>query len=605
MNLSKCAPGLFFTVLLFLISCEKIEYYHEDGSEITAAEAVEIVRPILRKFDEEGMMRVWSIGKNPIPARTTLKYGPFGNYDPSSKYCGTFKSPNFKAWLVMIRPNMLYDGPSDESLCVFVDVRTGKYTETSIRGQLSDIEWDRSFSIIGDVPPSTSYYSAKTEPKIRRGASSTSGLYAVIISGGVDTDNNFSRYWNNCQYIYQKLTQTLGYDESHIYCLVADGTDPAPDMTYAYDAWTNTYYCKSSPLDFDNDGDNDIQYSATKTSISTVFNLLQSQAASIEHLLVFVTDHGTEDGKICLWGDNQELSPAELYTELDKLSGVRMDIVLGQCYSGAFIPTYGGGTRTFTTSCSATEKAWSQGYFSYSYFLRSWTDAFDPTIASTVDTNNDNMVSLREAFVYAAANDPMAINDSEHPQYASFPLVYGYTHDLRGNDNCPVISGNKYLSCNTPSTYTLAGLPSGTSVTWTSSSDINLTSPTNTSVIAQGSLPANVYVSHLANIRAYFSLEGIQYCVIKDIPSIWKPGVYYGYNHIYGGSGHYAVETGEGASGYHWSSDNSAWVVMYPWGSPEVSVLEGQTWNPVTLWVTFQDPWGNSIVTCQQFNPSY
>ena len=104
---------------------------------------------------------------------------------------------------------------------------------------------------------------------------------------------------------------------------------------------------------------------------------------------------------------------------------------------------------------------------------------------------------------------------------------------------------------------------------------------------------------------AYFTLEGTQYYLVKEIPSIWKPGYYYGYSHIYGGSGQYSVETGEGASGYQWGSDNSAWVILSPNGSPQVTVSEGQTWSPVTLWVTFQDPWGNTIVTGQQFNPTY
>lgn len=443
---------------------------------------------------------------------------------------------------------------------------------------------------------------ASVEPKRSRGLlSTTSGLYAVIISGGIDMEYNFSRYWNDCQYIYQRLTQTLGYDENHIYCLVADGTDPSIDMCYAYNPLTNTYNYKSSPLDFDNDGDNDIQYSATKANISTVFNLLQSQSSSIEHLLVFVTDHGSQSG-MCLWGNNQIMTPAELDAELDKLPNVKIDIVMGQCNSGTFTSICET-NRTVSTACSALEYSYGEGLFSYEYFLRWWTDAFDPSKASMVDTNNDNMISLREAFVYALT-EPMAANGIEHPQYTSLPLIYGYTHDLQGSDNCPVISGSKFLSCSFSSPYTISGLPSSASVTWTSSDDITLTSPTNTSVTAQGSLPSNFYVSHFGYIMALFTLEGTQYSVAKDIPSIWKPGYYYGYNHIYGGSGHYAVETGEGASGYQWGCDNSAWVVLSPYGSPQVSVYEGQTWTPVTLWVTFQDPFGSTIVTGQQFNPS-
>ena len=594
------APFVF--ILLLLASCEKITPYHEDGSEITSAEAVEIVRPIIKKYADEN--RPWSVSKNPIPARTTLKYGPFGNYDSASDNCGTFKSPSFKAWLIMIRSDGMINGPSYEAICLFVNVLTGEYMEINVGGEVSGIEWDHSFYVITENPPisydSTSSIGLK---RSRRLSSSTSGLYAVIISGGANMENNYSRYWNDCQYVYQRLTQTLGYDESHIYCLVADGTDPGIDMCYAYDPLTNTFYYTSSPLDFDNDGDNDIQYSATKASISAVFNLLQAQSSSIDHLLVFVTDHGSPSG-IYLWGENQIMSPAEMDAELDKLSNVKMDIVMGQCYSGAFTALCEK-NRTVSTACSATEPSYPQGRFSYDFFLRSWTDAFSLSNAPTVDTNSDDMISLREAFLYAESHDSAAISGDEHPQYASLPLIYGYTHDLLGADNCPVLSGSDYLSCNFTSNYTISGLPTSTSVTWSSSGDINLTSPTNTSVAAKGVLPSTSYVSNLGYIMALFTLEGTQYSLTKEIPSIWKPGYYYGYNHIYGGGGQYAVETGEGASGYQWGSDNSAWVILSPNGSPHVTVLEGQTWSPVTLWVTFQDPWGNTIVTGQQFNPTY
>ena len=592
-------------ILIMLVSCEKINLdspYHEDGSDITAAEAVEIVSPIIKKYADDN--HPWSVSKNPIPARTTLKYGPYGYYDPASNKCGTFKSPSFKAWLIIIRPDGTINGSSGDALCLFVNITTGKYDKVEIGGVVSGIEWDESFyEITDDSPISYSSSSSAGPRRSRILSSSTSGLYAVIISGGINRENNFSRYWNDCQYIYQRLTQTLGYDESHIYCLVADGTDPGIDMCYAYNPLTNAYIYKSSPLDFDNDGDNDIQYSATKANISTVFNLLQSQSASIEHLLVFVTDHGSQSG-MCLWGNNQ-MTPSELDSELNKLPGVKMDIVMGQCNSGAFTSICKI-NRTVSTACTASESSYGQGLFSYEYFLHCWTDAFDPTKASTVDTNSDNMISLKEAFEYAKSNDLKAISGEEHPQYSSSPLIYGYTHNLQGTDNCPVLSGSNYLSCNSSFTYTLSGLPSSTSVSWSCYGELNLTSPTNTSVTAQGSLSSSDYVSSSpAAIRANFTLEGTQYFVSKDISSIWKSGYYMGGNHIRGGSGQYSVETGPGASDYQWGSDNSAWVIMSANGSSQVTVSEGQTSSPVTLWVTFKDPFGGTIVTGQQFNTTY
>ncbi len=583
--------GTVSVLISLLVSCEKIDPYHEDGSEITLAEAVEIVRPIIDSYADD---HLFFVGKDPIEAQTTLKYGPLGNYDPDSKYCGTFKSPKFKSWLIVIGPNININGV-EKQLHLFVDVMTGKYQEVFLEGQVSDIEWDESYMKVAE-DPSVLYQKTsmmRTKAYLQGSTTSTSGMYAVIISGGVSNQLNYARYWEDCCYIYNRLIHDLGYNKNHVICLVSDGTDPGLDMV-------TQNGLISSPLDFDNDGYNDVLYSATKSQISSAFNALQYQLSSIDHLLVFVTDHGSPAGKICLWGNNQEMTPAELNAELNKLPGVKMDIVLGQCYSGAFITPLTANNRTITTACSATEVSYGNGYL-YDYFLHGWTDAFSPTNASSVDTNSDNMISLREAFVYASANDPKAVSGDEHPQYNSSPLIYGYTHDLLGADNCPMISGSDYLSCSFATSYMISGLPSSTSVTWNSYGDINLSSPTNTSVSAQGALPSSSYVSSDAKIIAYFTLQGTQYHIIKDIRSIWKSGYYYGLNQISGGSGHYSVETGDGASGYQWGSDNSAWVILSQ-GSPEVSVSEGSTSSPVTLWVTFQDPWGSSIVVGQQFN---
>ena len=140
-------------IAMMLVSCENMDLdpfhdntglkpYHEDGAEITAAEAVEIVKPIIHKYAEEGYF--WRISKVPVPSRTTLKYGPFGNYDPSSKYSGKFKSPGYKAWLILFW-NPMIDGLSNNSICLFVDTRTGNNEEVSISGEVSGIEWAESY----------------------------------------------------------------------------------------------------------------------------------------------------------------------------------------------------------------------------------------------------------------------------------------------------------------------------------------------------------------------------------------------------------------------------------------------------------------------------
>ena len=76
-----------------------------------------------------------------------MKYGQFGYYDPDSEYCGKFKSPNYKAWLIMIMPDSRINSSVYGTMNLFVDVNTGEYEEIRADGQISDIEWDRSFFV--------------------------------------------------------------------------------------------------------------------------------------------------------------------------------------------------------------------------------------------------------------------------------------------------------------------------------------------------------------------------------------------------------------------------------------------------------------------------
>ena len=143
-------------LLLSLASCEKKEPGNEENYNITAAEAVEIVGPILDKYSEEH--RFWLISKSPIPANTTLKYGPFGMYDPSSENCGKFKSPNYKAWLIMIGPDARINGYVAGTVNLFVDVNTGKYEDFCVDGEISGIEWNYNIYRCDPKPKKLHFY---------------------------------------------------------------------------------------------------------------------------------------------------------------------------------------------------------------------------------------------------------------------------------------------------------------------------------------------------------------------------------------------------------------------------------------------------------------
>jgi len=285
--------------------------------------------------------------------------------------------------------------------------------------------------------------------------------YAVIISGGWKKEKNFSRYWNDCAAIYSTLVNIYGYYDDHIYVLISDGTSSGHDRrigTYSYD---------SSPLDLDGDGDNDIQYSATKSNITSVFNTLKGILDSNDHLFIFTTDHGYResgnDVRIRLWGENETMRDDEFANEVNKINAGRINIVMGQCSSGGFIDDLEKTNRVIATACRVDQPSYAMGIWTYDEFVYHWISAVagetpegDPVDA---DTNNDGWVSMREAFVYAESHD----TKPEDPQYNSIPDGLGCLVSL--DPYFWSISG-PYIVCTSNSTFTLTNIPPSATASW-------------------------------------------------------------------------------------------------------------------------------------------
>ena len=261
-----------------------------------------------------------------------------------------------------------------------------------------------------------------------------SNCYAVIISGGADKYNNYPRYWNNCSMVYQMLRNIYGYKRENIYTLIADGTNSAPDINLGSYEYPDVSL--SSPLDLDGDGNNDINYAATKSDIATVFNTLRNKMTSSDELLIYTTDHGSSNGAICLW--NERMIPAEFAEEVNKVDFVKnINIVMVQCYSGAHISALSKAKRTIITAANSSESAWSTGGISgYGYFSRCWVEAmsgYNVTTGATInaDGDGDNAISMLESYKYAVSHDKAAVDGCwttengvqvlkyEHPQYWS------------------------------------------------------------------------------------------------------------------------------------------------------------------------------------------
>ena len=262
---------------------------------------------------------------------------------------------------------------------------------------------------------------------------SVSNCYAVIISGGCDTNQNATRFWGDAAFLYSTLTLTYGYPKTNIYAYLSDGTNPAVD---AVDMTLYDYV--SFPADLDGDGVADTLGEASAANVSNVFLHLQGVLQSNDQLLVFVTDHGNHTAGGADWDSELNLWRNEVFrdTELAALTTnfpCPVLFVMQQCYSGGFLDNLDQPRRAIATAAShdSTSSGGSTFFFYdqwcyewiaamrgfYPVTNRPWADS-DPCDG---DLNGDGYVSFREASHYAAARAP----DGDTPMYADQPGHFG------------------------------------------------------------------------------------------------------------------------------------------------------------------------------------
>jgi hypothetical protein len=219
--------------------------------------------------------------------------------------------------------------------------------------------------------------------------------YAVLISGGINPEKAYARYWNDITTMYTILTWLYGYDPANIYIAYKDGVAE------------NNYAPCHGP--------------ATHTFIESVFSELEGKMSRIDDLFIYTTNHGGSAG-LSLWGplDPYVLTPNELNTMLENIDYHQEIIVMEQCKSGVFIPTLSQAGRVILTACSPyqssfgcdTEGPWDE--FVYHFMCAVAKIKLNGDLGSVdADTSGDGRVSMYEAFMYASAHDSRL----ENPYY--------------------------------------------------------------------------------------------------------------------------------------------------------------------------------------------
>jgi hypothetical protein len=185
----------------------------------------------------------------------------------------------------------------------------------------------------------------------RAASAAPPGLHVLMINGGGDASENFHSHLLHLQQLGGQLLGA-GVPAERITVLASDGADPAPDVaTRASDPegfWMldGTWLGRAlaEPTTYQSSTLPGLRLQpATRQTLTRWFESARTRLRPGDTLLLYVTDHGTDDprdpeeNRIVLWGRRESISVRRLRALIERLPrGVRVVALMSQCFSGGF-----------------------------------------------------------------------------------------------------------------------------------------------------------------------------------------------------------------------------------------------------------------------------
>jgi len=215
--------------------------------------------------------------------------------------------------------------------------------------------------------------------------------YAVLYSGGIRSFYAYYRYWNDLVWMYWTLL-IFGYDSDNIFVVYKDGLPENSEMP--------------------------VHFPATSAAMDELFANLSAEMGSADSLFFYTSNHGSEDG-LYEWDPTEfdpdlinQLTHTQIADWLDSITCHHMMIIMGQCYSGAYLPYLSAPNRIIMTASDDDESSWScDDEGEWDEFLFHFISALlqfqinGDGVPVWADITNNGRVSLAEAFGYAATMD--------------------------------------------------------------------------------------------------------------------------------------------------------------------------------------------------------
>ena len=580
------------------ISCTKEKEnnegpYNPDGSPITQAQALEIVK---EDIDQYELVYVTTA----IAKKNMILDIPMDGSRVVKVPCDS--------WIVAIDSDPWANG-GQKWLYIYVDAYTGNADKESWEWGMPWQEGIEFICVKNTVLGSTEtemdipFNSYSYGKKLMESGDNMSDNWAVIISGGANPILNYERYWNNCSAMYKCLRNVYNYRRDRIFVLMSDGVSSESDRHL------NIGWYESSPLDLDGDGNDDINYSATKANISTVFNYLRDHVNADEQVLVFVTDHGSrqnDESYITLWGGS-EISASEFTNEVKKINASsRKHVVLGQCFSGGFVGPLKSACSNISiaTAASADQESHAMLGQRYDEFLYHWISAAagktpDGSIVNA-DLNGYDGVSAEEIFRYSQNKD----EKDETSQYASSPGSMGEKYGLSGEEfGYPVFTaGARHLTSDAEGyPFELSNLPRAYTTVWSSNKN---------SVYFRQDTPSSVRAFKDTDdamaenqVKVDLTTSFKTYSFKSDI-YLWESGINFTETLIGGslsGGSFFLPFNCSDVTSYEWMIDGVEYEVINSGAHFIDFVLTGEVPEEYAVSVSFENPLGSGTTIVRRF----
>jgi PKD repeat protein len=266
--------------------------------------------------------------------------------------------------------------------------------------------------------------------------------YALLISGGVTTAQNYARYYIDMVNLYLNLTgYPYCYPKDHIYVLMSDGTDPGKDQC----SDTNCV----NPTSSDPNGLPGTHYmSATVSNLMDTFNTLRSISNQDPQstLFIFTTNHGGNDtvpgskkSRLYLWGTDQFIWDSDFVNNLSTKAR-EISMTMEQCYGGGFNDNFISGAQKRVIATAANASQSSVGHD----FSAAWIAGLSGEANKKVNGGNgDQLISSWEDFYYGRAHDLSALGSKplENPTFSTTGSLPNDDGNTTGLSSCSLCTG--------------------------------------------------------------------------------------------------------------------------------------------------------------------